>query len=69
MLLLLQIGSCDEGTVVWNVPQSFASFFDYLTAEMIPNAMDVMRDFGWVPCMLAYRCGLFVEVSWVVLVT
>ena len=63
VLLLLQIGSCDEGTFVRDITQSFASFFDYLAAEVIPNAMNVMRHFGWISSILAYRCGLFVEVS------
>lgn len=48
LLLLQQIGSCDEGVFVGDIAQGFASFFNYFAAEMIPDAVDVERHFCWI---------------------
>jgi hypothetical protein len=64
VLLLLQIGACDEGTLVRKKSQGFASCFDYLAAKVIPNTLKVMWHFGWISSHWAYWCGLLVDVSW-----
>lgn len=54
VLLLQQIGSCDEGVFVGDIAQGFASFFNYLAAEMIPDAVDVVRYFCWIVTIVVF---------------